>query len=81
MPEAGSMKIANVAVHPNFQGNGLGRGLMDFADQEAIRQGYAEMALATHVLLSENVSLYEYLGWTETGRDESRVYMKKDIKE
>lgn len=71
--------IANVAVRPDFQGNGLGRGLMDFAELEAKRRGYVEIRLATHVLLTENVSFYIKLGWIEIGRDDFRVYMKKSI--
>ena len=79
MPEDGHMSIANIAVHPQFQGKGLGRGLMEFGEAEAKQKGYSELHLATHILLTENLSLYSYLGWSETGRDESRVYMKKNI--
>ena len=79
MPEDGHMTIANIAVHPQFQGNGLGRGLMEFGEAEAKQKGYSELHLATHILLTENFSMYSYLGWSETGRDESRVYMKKNI--
>jgi N-acetylglutamate synthase-like GNAT family acetyltransferase len=79
MPENGHMTIANIAVHPQFQGNGLGRGLLEFGEIEAKKKGYSELHLATHILLTENFSLYSHLGWSETGRDESRVYMKKNI--
>lgn len=71
--------IANVAVHPDFQGKGLGRGLMNFAECEAKCRGYSEIRLATHVLLTENISFYLNLGWIEIGRDDTRVYMKKDV--
>jgi GNAT superfamily N-acetyltransferase len=77
IPEDDYMTIANVAVHPRFQGNGLGRGLMSFAEAEAKRQEYSELRLATHVLLTENVALYSHLGWSETGRDDYRAYMSK----
>ena len=73
------MSIANIAVHPEFQGNGLGRGLMEFGEKEAKLNGYSELRLATHILLTENLSLYIHLGWSEIGRDESRIFMKKDI--
>ena len=76
MPEEGCMTIANIAVHPKFQGNGLGRTFLDFAETEAKKRGYSEMRLATHVLLTENISLYGHLGWSEISRDELRVYMK-----
>ncbi|MDX8362716.1 GNAT family N-acetyltransferase [Cytobacillus sp. IB215316] len=72
--------IANVAVRPNFQGKGLGRSLLEFAESEAKSRGYMEIRLATHVLLTENVSYYLYLGWAEYNRDDNRVYMKKYIK-
>ena len=74
-PEIAS--IANIAVQPEFQGEGLGGGLMKFAENEALERGYSHMGLATHVLLTENLSLYTHLGWQEVGRDETRVYMEK----
>lgn len=73
------ISIANVAVSPEFQGHGLGRGLLSFGEAEARRLGYEEIRLATHVLLTENHSLYRHLGWTEVSRDEARVYMKKSL--
>ena len=79
MPEDDYITIANVAVHPDFQRNGLGRRLMDFAESEAKRRGYLEILLATHILLAENVSFYLHLGWSEIVRDDTRVYMKKNI--
>ena len=79
-PEEKYMTISNIAVHPQFQGNGLGRGLMEFGEAEAKKKGYSELRLATHVLLTENISLYLHLGWSEMDRDEYRVYMKRLIK-
>ena len=73
----GHASIANVAISPEAQGVGLGRKLINFAENEAITRGYTELKLATHILLEENVSLYKHLGWVETSRDETRVYMKK----
>lgn len=73
--------IANVAVRPDFQGYGLGKALLEFAQLIFEDKGYKEMRLATHVLLSENISYYSYLGWEEIDRDENRVYMKKMILE
>lgn len=71
--------IANIAVDPDFQGQGLGSGLMTFAEDQARQKNYAELRLATHVLLSENLSLYQHLGWTEYDRDAHRVFMRKEI--
>ena len=80
IPVDNYLTIANVAVDPDFQGNGLGRGMMEFAEEEAKRRNYSELRLATHILLTENISLYTYFGWSETNRDESRVYMNKILK-
>ena len=55
MPEKDYLTIANVAVHPQFQGDGLGRGLMEFGEAEAKKQGYSQLRLATHILLTENI--------------------------
>ena len=71
--------IANVAVHPDFQGQGLGGGLMKFAENKAKEMKYSELRLATHVLLTENISLYLHLGWSEIERDAVRVHFNKKI--
>lgn len=71
--------IANIAVHPDYQGYGLGKELMLFAHTKAKEKGYSELRLATHVLLTENISLYKHLGWVEYDRDDLRVYFKKSI--
>lgn len=71
--------IANIAVDPKCQGKGIGSALMRFAQSYAKKKGFSELHLATHVLLDENISLYQYLGWNVTERDETRVHMKKDI--
>jgi GNAT superfamily N-acetyltransferase len=71
--------IANIAVDPGFQGQGIGGTLMKFAESKAVENGFSELRLATHPLLSENISLYQHLGWKETGRDESRIFMQKKI--
>lgn len=71
--------IANIAVNPKFQGQGIGGELIGFAEAKAREKNFSELRLATHVLLEENISLYRYLGWEETGRDDARVLMKKKI--
>jgi len=77
--ENDQVSIANVAIDPRFQGQGIGGALTKFAESKAKENGFAELQLATHVLLTENIALYKHLGWKETGRDESRIYMKKGI--
>lgn len=71
--------LANLCVHPNFQGHGIGKGILDYAKKTSKQKQYSEMRLATHILLTENLSLYKHLGWSEIERDETRVYMRKSI--
>ena len=71
------MMIANVAVCPDFQGNGLGRGLLEFAEAEARKQGITELRRSTHVDLTENISLYRHLGWSESGHEGHIIFMMK----
>jgi GNAT superfamily N-acetyltransferase len=73
----GAMKLANLAVHPDHGGKGLGRKLIELSECEAKRQGFSEMRLNTHVDMPENVQLYQHLGWTEVSRSDNTVSMKK----
>lgn len=75
----GAMKLANVAVHPDHGGKGLGRTLIDLAEREARRQGFGEMRLNTHVAMPENVRLYAHLGWEEVAREGNTVSMRKAL--
>ena len=82
-PAPDYLLLDNIAVAPAWQGRGVGRLLLDFADAEARRAGYAELRLYTHVLMHENIVLYTHLGWQETGRGEQagfqRVFMRKPV--
>jgi ribosomal protein S18 acetylase RimI-like enzyme len=78
---AGSLHIANVAVHPAAQGTGLGRRLMEFAEEQARQRGLARLDLYTHEVMTENQAIYARLGYRETARRTEdgyhRVYMDK----
>ena len=73
----------NVAVDPAFQGRGIGKALVAFAEAEAVRQGYGELRLYTHETMVENVSMYAKLGYEESGRGKQagydRVFMRKKL--
>ena len=77
--EDNQASIVNIAIDPKFQGQGIGGDLMNFAESRARENNFSELRLTTHVLLKENISLYRHLGWEETGRDKTRVYMKKKL--
>lgn len=71
--------LANLAVHPDAGGMGIGRGLIEHAQNECRKQKKAELRLSTHVAMPDNVSLYRHLGWEETGRSGNKVHMTKRL--
>ncbi len=81
VPEAGFMKLANVAVHPDYRGRSLGRSLVEHAEHEARRSGYTEMRLNTHAAMKDNVSLYAHLGWKILSVSGNTVSMIRHIRQ
>ena len=75
--------IENVAVHPDYQGRGLGQKLMRSAEQRAAKAGLKEVWLYTNELMTENIAFYTWLGYEEverrSGEHYRRVYMRKQI--
>jgi ribosomal protein S18 acetylase RimI-like enzyme len=75
------LQLDNVAVHPRWQGRGIGRALIAFAEETARAQGAPELRLYTHVTMVENIALYGRLGFEETRRTledgYERVFMRK----
>lgn len=71
--------LMNVAVSPDARGRGIGGQLIRWALELAQEAGCAEIALATHVDMPDNVALYAHLGWRETERDETRVIMVRPL--
>jgi GNAT superfamily N-acetyltransferase len=70
-----------IAVEPIYQGKGVGRLLLDFAETEAKRQGFTSIYLYTHEKMTENQTLYTRIGYVEYDRRVehglSRIYMRK----
>lgn len=83
VPKPDHLLLDNIAVRPDRQGQGLGRRLVEFADNEARRRGYRELRLYTHEEMTENIALYLRLGFVETGRGceagYDRVFMTKRL--
>lgn len=80
-PEA--FTLENIAVSERLQGQGVGGKLLDFAESEARRQGYAEILLFTNENMGDNAALYSHRGYEETHREPMAggavVYMRKMI--
>ena len=74
-----------IAVEPFWQGKGVGRVLLKFAEAEAQRQGYESIYLYTHEKMTENQALYSKIGYVEYDRrfenGLARVYMRKKLGE
>ena len=75
--------LDNIAVSPEGQGKGYGHALIEFAEAEARRRGFAEIRLYTHEKMTENIALYTRIGFVETHRVSEkgydRVYMTKQL--
>lgn len=75
--------LDNVAVEPAWKGRGLGGLLLDFAETQARRRGFAEIRLLTHQCMASNIALYRRRGYAETDRRTEdgfdRVFMAKRI--
>ena len=73
--------LDNVAVDPGWQGRGIGRALIGFAEAEARRLEWHELHLYTHALMTENRALYRRIGFVDIARVQEkgfdRVYMAK----
>lgn len=69
IPEHDCLVVENVAVSAAFQKQGIGRWLMKFADNEARRQGFTKLRLYTNETMTENITMYERLGYTITRRE------------
>ena len=78
-----SLLVENVAVHPAAQGTGLGRRLMEFAEQEAARLRLSRLTLYTNEVMTENRAIYIHLGYHEVARRTEdgyrRIYMEKPV--
>jgi len=76
--------IDTVAVLPHFQGTGVGRELLQFAEREAAQRGYDFLYLATNAKMTENQIFYPRIGYVEYERRHEasydRVFYRKQVK-
>ncbi|MGJ7502551.1 GNAT family N-acetyltransferase [Variovorax sp. ZT5P49] len=73
-----------IDVLPQHQGTGVGRALLELAEQEALRQGHDSIYLFTNEKMTENRALYERIGYVEYKRlafaERTRVFLRKPLK-
>ncbi len=83
IPKGNYLLIENVAVYSSFQGQGIGRRLIEFAFKLAKDAGLQEVRLYTNELMTENLMYYPKFGFIVTNRriedGYRRVYMSKSL--
>jgi ribosomal protein S18 acetylase RimI-like enzyme len=82
-PVPGALHLENVAVGDRARGRGIGRALVAYAENEARELGLPAVELYTNAKMTENLTLYPHLGYTETGRRSEagfdRVFFSKPV--
>jgi GNAT superfamily N-acetyltransferase len=58
--------VQHVAVHPGLRRRGIATRMMTWLEAEALREGYAHLALRIRSALKTNQALYESLGFVTT---------------
>ncbi|SBS31877.1 Mycothiol acetyltransferase [Marinomonas spartinae] len=75
--------LDNLAIHPDYQGLGVGGALLRHAEEQARQLGYSSIYLYTHERMLENQALYSRKGYREYERRQeagySRVFMRKTL--
>jgi GNAT superfamily N-acetyltransferase len=78
-----SFTLDVVAVDPQYQGQGIGRHLIDVAERQARDLGYNGTRLCTNARMTENQALYLRLGYEEYARGHEdgydRVFYRKSF--
>ncbi len=67
--EPAALLIYSVAVAPDFQGRGLGRRLVAWAETRALTAGHTTVRLYTNERMNGNVGWYAAQGFSETSRE------------
>jgi ribosomal protein S18 acetylase RimI-like enzyme len=75
-PEGDHLYVDNVAVSPNAQGLGIGKLLLEAADDHARESGIDEIQLYTNEKMTANLTYYPRRGYTETHRAEADGYQR-----
>lgn len=75
--------LENVAVRLNATGKGVGKSLINFCEEQAMKSGVTLVKLYTNERMSENLLIYPHLGYRETGRRTEdgfdRVFFEKSL--
>ena len=76
IPKSDHLYLENLAVNPAFQGQGMGRQLMLYAESIAKSIGLSEIRLFTNEAMYENIVIYSRYGYLETERKTENGYKR-----
>jgi len=83
-PRDDALHVENIAVDPAFQGQGIGKLLMNHAEEEARSLNIKRVKLYTHEVMTENIPFYEALGYYIRDRSKQdgyqRIFFEKELK-
>ena len=83
VPAVDHLYLDTIAVHPDAQGSGVGRRLMDLAETEARRHDLPAVVLCTNETMVENLAYYPRRGYEQSHRIEQdgfhRVFFRKSL--
>jgi ribosomal protein S18 acetylase RimI-like enzyme len=83
-PDEEGFVVDNVAVDPSAQGTGVGRLLLEHAEARAREAGFDSIYLYTHERATENLELYERIGYVEYDRRDRGwariVFLRKPLR-
>ncbi len=66
-PNKNNLYVHRLAIHPNYQGKGFARHLMDFAENFAIKNNYHSIRLDTFSKNKKNQKFYELREYKRLG--------------
>ena len=82
-PSRDVMHLENVAVADGQQGKGIGSNLIAFCEEAARTRGFQAVELYTNEKMTENLTLYPWMGYRETDRRReegfNRVFFRKEL--
>ncbi|ARU63906.1 hypothetical protein CBW65_13505 [Tumebacillus avium] len=68
LPSNDHVAELSIAVHPDYQGKGVGRQLMQAIEDKALREGKRKVALRVLATNSGAIEFYKRCGYIEQGR-------------
>ena len=82
-PEDQHILLENVAVLPSVAGQGIGKTLIHFCEDEGRRRGFEIVRLYTNEKMTENLLIYPRLGYDKVARRTEegfhRIYYEKRL--